>query len=80
MRFEKAPFRRLLGVEVGAGGEHDLGLIAGRLDGLGVAAERTDGSLHAVDPTTHVRFAVSVVERLAQAGSEGVVDDRPGAT
>ena len=77
---EEAPYRQLLGVEIGAAHERDLDDIGGRLADLGVTIEGRSSSLTAVDPISHVRFRVTVAEPLAQAGSTAVVDNRPGAT
>lgn len=75
---EEAPYRQLLGVEIGAAHERDLDDIGGRLADLGVTIEGRSSSLTAVDPISHVRFRVTVAEPLAQAGSTAVVDNRPG--
>lgn len=77
---EEAPYRQLLGVEIGAAHERDLDDIGGRLADLGVTIEGRSSSLTAVDPISHVRFRVTVAEPLAQVGSTAVVDNRPGAT
>jgi catechol 2,3-dioxygenase-like lactoylglutathione lyase family enzyme len=77
---EDAPFRRLLGVEVGAADERDLEAVTARFAGLGITAERTaNGAVAAVDPTTHVRFSVAVAEPLSQTPTPVVIDNRPGA-
>jgi catechol 2,3-dioxygenase-like lactoylglutathione lyase family enzyme len=78
---EEAPFRQLLGVEVGVGHERDLDEIHDRLDRLGIIADGGSGpgALRAVDPTSQVRFGVTVAERLVQSAAPLVIDNRPGA-
>ena len=56
---EEAPYRQLLGVEIGAAHERDLDDIGGRLADLGVTIEGRSSSLTAVDPISHVRFRVT---------------------
>ena len=76
---EEAGHRQLLGVEVGVSDERDLQQAQQRLEALGVAATITDGALHAVDPSTRVRFGLSPAPALVQAPSAPTIDNRPGA-
>lgn len=77
---EEAPFRRLVGVDVGAADERDLDVIDARFEQLGITADRHDGMLSAVDPTSQVRVRVSVAAPISQQPTPVVVDNRPGAT
>ncbi len=77
---EEAPYRQLLGVEVGASDERDLDAVAGRFAALGIDSTVDGGTVTAVDPTTQVRVAVAVTAPLVQSPTPVVVDNRPGAT
>lgn len=77
---EEAPFRRLVGVDVGAADERDLDVIAARFEQMGVSIDHRDGALSAIDPTSHVRVRVSVASAISQQPTPVVIDNRPGAT
>ncbi|MCU1353829.1 MAG: glyoxalase/bleomycin resistance protein/dioxygenase [Acidimicrobiales bacterium] len=78
---EEGAFRRLAGVELGAAAEQDLDDVAARLSALGLAPKSAAGAVEVTDPTTQVRFSVTVCEPLTPGpASVAAVDNRPGAT
>jgi len=55
---EEAPYRQLLEMRVACEGEEDLAEIAGRLEGLGIASEQSEGRLTVPDPVNKWRVVV----------------------
>jgi catechol 2,3-dioxygenase-like lactoylglutathione lyase family enzyme len=78
LRIVAAPFRRLLALEVGVDDADDLGRAAAALARLGVAAERGDRTLRAVEPATGVRVELAVEPRLAQKPPALLALNAPG--
>lgn len=75
-----APFRRLLGVDLGVDSEADLDAIAARLTAGGARHVRVDGMLSCVEPHTTIEFRVRVLPRLNQVAPEGFTTNAPGRT
>ena len=72
--------RRLVRLGVGADDPDDLDRVAASLASLGVAVERTAGSVRAVDPGTEVTVQVEVAERYHQEPTPAPGYNGPGAT
>ena len=72
--------RRLVRLGVGADDPDDLDGVAASLASLGVAVERTAGSVRAVDPGTEVTVQVEVAERYHQEPTPAPGYNGPGAT
>ncbi|MFM8563054.1 MAG: VOC family protein [Acidimicrobiia bacterium] len=75
-----APFRRLLGVDLGVDSEADLDAIAARLTAGGARHARVDGLLTCVEPHTTIEFRVRVLPRLNQVAPDGFAPNAPGRT
>jgi catechol 2,3-dioxygenase-like lactoylglutathione lyase family enzyme len=80
LRIEPAPRRRLLALTVGVDDADDLGRVAAALAKLGVAAERSERALEAVEPVTGVRVRLAVEPRLAQKPPPLLPLNTPGRT
>src|SRR5206468_668513 len=78
LRLVPAPRRRLVELGVGADDPDDLARVASGLGRLGVAVERSTGTVVAVDPGTGVRVVVGVAERLRQTAVAAAAANGPG--
>jgi len=76
----EAPFRRLLGVDLGADTESDLDDIATRLTTLGAPHTFASGELTCVEPHTRIEFRIRPMSRLQQAASIAEPYNAPGST
>ena len=76
----EAPFRRLLGVDLGADTESDLDDIATRLTTLGASHTFASGELTCVEPHTRIEFRIRPMSRLQQAASIAEPYNAPGST
>ena len=79
IRIAEAPFRQLTNVRLACHDEADLAAIGGRLDGLGIAHETRDGTLHLVDPINKWRVAVTPLPVEDVRANEERIVNRPGA-
>jgi catechol 2,3-dioxygenase-like lactoylglutathione lyase family enzyme len=78
LRIESAPRRRLLALSVGVDDADDLARVAAALAQLGVAVERGDRALEAVEPATGVRVRLGVEPRIAQKPPPALAHNAPG--
>jgi catechol 2,3-dioxygenase-like lactoylglutathione lyase family enzyme len=78
LRITRAPRRALLELGVGADHPDDLDRIAAGVSRLGLAPERGDGVVSAIDPGSAVRVSVSVAPRLAGPSTPAPVYNGPG--
>jgi catechol 2,3-dioxygenase-like lactoylglutathione lyase family enzyme len=78
LRIETAPRRRLLALAIGVDDADDLARVAAALARLGVAAERGERALEAVEPVTGVRVRLAVEPRLAQKPAPAFAHNAPG--
>ena len=78
LRLAPSPRRRLLELGIGAEDADDLGRIAASLARLGVAVERAERSLTAVDAGTGVQVRVEIAERIKPAAVPAVEYNGPG--
>jgi len=78
LRLVHSDRRRLLQLGVGADDPDDLDRVAASLAALGVAVERTDTSLSAVDPGTEVVVNVEVADRYAPDPTPSPAYNTPG--
>ncbi|GHH87433.1 dioxygenase [Streptomyces sulfonofaciens] len=79
LRFETAPFRRLLAMEMAVDDPDDIARISSRLDAIDVVAERDASSVTAPEPVTGVHVTARVTPRLTQAPVPAPVYNGPGA-
>jgi catechol 2,3-dioxygenase-like lactoylglutathione lyase family enzyme len=80
LRIDAAPRRGLLALAIGVDDADDLGRVAAALARLGVAAERGERALEAVEPTTGVRVRLAIEPRLAQKAPPPLAQNAPGRT
>jgi catechol 2,3-dioxygenase-like lactoylglutathione lyase family enzyme len=78
LRIEQAPRRSLLALSVGVDDADDLGRVAASLAQLGVAAERSERALRALEPMSGVRVELAVEPRLSQKPSPQLATNGPG--
>jgi catechol 2,3-dioxygenase-like lactoylglutathione lyase family enzyme len=78
LRIERAAPRRLLAMEVGVDDPDDLACVAAGLAGLGIAAERSETALTAIEPVTGVRVALAVEPRVSQKAAPPLATNGPG--
>ena len=76
----EAPFRRLLGVDLGVDTESDLNDIAGRLTALGAPHTLAPGMLTCVEPHTRIEFRIRPMSRLRQAPAVAEPYNSPGSS
>jgi len=76
----EAPFRRLLGVDLGVDTEPDLNDIAGRLTALGAPNTLASGMLTCVEPHTRIEFRIRPMSRLRQAPAVAEPYNSPGSS
>lgn len=76
----EAPFRRLLGVDLGVDTESDLNDIAGRLTALGAPHTLASGMLTCVEPHTRIEFRIRPMSRLRQAPAVAEPYNSPGSS
>lgn len=72
------PYRQLLTMRLGCDGEEDLEALEGRLEGLGIGAQRGADHVTFLDPTGTWRVVVEVAEPIALAAPPARVANRPG--
>jgi len=70
--------RRLVQLGVGADDQDDLDRVAASLAALGVAVERTDASVRAVDPGTEVLVSVEIADRYTPEPTPAPAYNTPG--
>jgi catechol 2,3-dioxygenase-like lactoylglutathione lyase family enzyme len=75
----EAPFRRLLGVDLGVDSEADLADIAGRLTAFGASHTLISNELVCVEPHTHIEFRIRPLPRLEQSIPEAFAPNAPGS-
>lgn len=80
VRVSAAPFRRLLGVELGVDDEEDLHEISRRLDDLGAEHHLSSGELICREPHTLIEFRVRPLSRLQQVAATPIEVNAPGVT
>jgi catechol 2,3-dioxygenase-like lactoylglutathione lyase family enzyme len=80
LRIVSAPTRRLVQLGVGADDPDDLDRVAAAVAALGVPAERTAGSVRAIDPGTQVSVRVEIAGRLNQDPVPTPGYNSPGVT
>jgi len=78
LRIEAAQQRRLLALTVGVDDTDDLARVAASLAKLGVAAERGDRALQAIEPATGVRVRLAVEPRTHQKPPPALALNAPG--
>ena len=76
----EAPFRRLLGVDLGVDTESDLNDIAGRLTALGAPHTLASGMLTCVEPPTRIEFRIRPMSRFRQAPAVAEPYNSPGTS
>lgn len=78
LRLVATPTRRLVELGIGADDADDVGRVAGSLERLGVAVERTPDAVVATDGGTRVRVVVGVAPRIVQAAAVASATNGPG--
>lgn len=78
LRVEEAPYRQLTKVRLACHDESDLAAIGGRLEGLGIASQVRDGSLHLVDPVCRWKVEVTPCAVQDVTAPEERIQNRPG--
>jgi catechol 2,3-dioxygenase-like lactoylglutathione lyase family enzyme len=79
LRIVHRPARQLLSLGVGAQNPDDIDRISASLARLGIAAQRAEGGLQAVEPATGLRVDVSVAPPIEQAPTPAPAYNAPGA-
>jgi catechol 2,3-dioxygenase-like lactoylglutathione lyase family enzyme len=79
LRIVQRPVRQLLSLGVGAENGDDIDRISASLARLGIATQRADGRLQAVEPATGLRVDVSVAPAIEQAPTAAPLSNAPGA-
>jgi catechol 2,3-dioxygenase-like lactoylglutathione lyase family enzyme len=80
LRLVRSPVRRVVEVSIGAEDPDDLDRIASQLASAGVAAERSETSVTAIDQGTGVRARVEIASKLVQEPEPASVYNGPGRT
>ncbi len=78
IRVKEAPYRQLLEMRVACHSEKDLSEIAGRLDGIGIKHETSDGKLVARDPVNMFTVTIQPKEVADVPEPEPRPVNRPG--
>jgi len=78
LRIVAAGHRRLVRLGVGADDPDDLDRVAASLAAIGIEAERTAGSVRAVDPGTEVTVEVEIAGRVKQEPTPAPPYNAPG--
>jgi catechol 2,3-dioxygenase-like lactoylglutathione lyase family enzyme len=77
---ERAPRRRVLALAIGVDDADDIARVSAALGRLGVAAERSERALEALEPVSGVRVRLQVEPRLAQKPLPAPPVNVPGRT
>jgi Glyoxalase/Bleomycin resistance protein/Dioxygenase superfamily len=78
LRIVRSDRRRVVRLGIGADDPDDLDRVAAALAAMDVPAERTDGSVTAIDPGTEVTVRVEIAARYAQPSIPGPPYNAPG--
>jgi catechol 2,3-dioxygenase-like lactoylglutathione lyase family enzyme len=78
LTIERAPSRRLVGVDIGVDDLDDLERVARDLDRFGVAVERTPDSLSATEPVTGVKATLRIAPHVVQPTIPATPYNGPG--
>ena len=80
LRIETAPSRRALALSIGVDDADDVGRAAAALARLGIACERGERGLTALEPASGVRVELVCEPRLAQKPAPALATNAPGRT